>query len=349
MIDSDKKTEMLVGLFLLVGLLLLGGLILMFGRVREVFKDTYHLHVSFPNASGIKEGSPVFLGGSRVGKVDKKPQLNDTFTGVILDLELFRDVMVPADATFGIGSAGLMGDALVEIKPTGKQTDVFLPHDYDKIIEGEKGGGLNDLQSQAEKVGKKVDVVLDDVRVALKDVQSAMGKVNKDALSDATILNFKDGMEHLNNTLKRVDDKVLGEENAQTLKTALSELKDAATSFKGAAKNLEESSKKLGPMFDKLDPAIAKADKLMVTADESLQSIKKAADTFAVVGANISSGKGLLGALMNDQRLMTDFRDLIYNFKVNGPLWYKDTAERLRAEEAKKRIDETPSKRGIFR
>jgi len=349
MIDSDKKTEMLVGLFLLVGLLLLGGLILMFGRVREVFKDTYHLHVSFPNASGIKEGSPVFLGGSRVGKVDKKPQLNDTFTGVILDLELFRDVMVPADATFGIGSAGLMGDALVEIKPTGKQTDVFLPHDYDKVIEGEKGGGLNDLQSQAEKVGKKVDVVLDDVRVALKDVQSAMGKVNKDALSDATILNFKEGMEHLNNTLKRVDDKVLGEENAQTLKTALSELKDAATSFKGAAKNMEESSKKLGPMFDKLDPAIAKADKLMVTADESLQSIKKAADTFAVVGANISSGKGLLGALMNDQRLMTDFRDLIYNFKVNGPLWYKDTAERLRAEEAKKRLDETPSKRGIFR
>jgi phospholipid/cholesterol/gamma-HCH transport system substrate-binding protein len=349
MIDSDKKTEMLVGLFLLVGLLLLGGLILMFGRVREVFKDTYHLHVSFPNASGIKEGSPVFLGGSRVGKVDKKPQLNDTFTGVILDLELFRDVMVPADATFGIGSAGLMGDALVEIKPTGKQTDVFLPHDYDKVIEGEKGGGLNDLQSQAEKVGKKVDVVLDDVRVALKDVQSAMGKVNKDALSDATILNFKEGMEHLNNTLKRVDDKVLGEENAQTLKTALSELKDAATSFKGAAKNMEESSKKLGPMFDKLDPAIAKADKLMATADESLQSIKKAADTFAVVGANISSGKGLLGALMNDQRLMTDFRDLIYNFKVNGPLWYKDTAERLRAEEAKKRLDETPSKRGIFR
>ncbi|WP_395732293.1 MlaD family protein [Prosthecobacter sp.] len=349
MIDSDKKTEMLVGLFLFIGLLLLGGLILTFGRVREVFKDTYHLQVSFPNASGIKEGSPVFLGGSRVGKVDKKPQLNETFTGVILDLELFKDVMIPADATFGIGSAGLMGDALVEIKPSGKQTDVFLPHDYDKIIEGEKGGGLNDLQSQAEKVGKKVDVVLDDVRVALKDVQSVMGKVNKEALSDATILSFKEGMEHLNSTLKRVDDKVLGEENAQTLKTALAELKDAATSFKGAAKNMEESSKKLGPMFDKLDPAIAKADKLMATADESLRSIKKAADTFSVVGANISTGKGLLGAVMNDQRLMNDFRDLIYNFKVNGPLWYKDTAERLRAEEAKKHLEESPPKRGIFR
>lgn len=343
MIDSDRKTEMLVGLFVFVGLLLLGGLILQFGRVREIFKDTYHLHVAFPNASGIKEGSPVFLGGSRVGKVDKKPMLNETFTGVIIDLELFKDVMIPADATFAIGSAGLMGDALVEIKPTGKQTDVFLPHDYDKIIEGEKAGSLNDLQSTAKSVGEKVDVVLDDVRVALKEIQTAMTKVNKDALSDSTIQDFKEGMEHLHSTLKRVDDKVLGEENAQTLKQALAEFKEAATSFKNASKSIEDVSKKL-------DPIITKTDKVMTTADESLQSIKKAADSFAAAAANISSSKGLLGALMNDQRLMSDFRDLIYNFKVNGPLWYKDTAEKVRAGEMKKQQEEaTPPKRGIFR
>ncbi len=350
MIDSDKKTEMLVGLFLFVGLLLLGGLILQFGRVREVFKDTYHLRVAFANASGIKEGSPVFLGGSRVGKVDKKPQLNETFTGVIIDVELFQDVRIPADATFGIGSAGLMGDALVEIKPSGKLTDVFLPHDYDKVIEGEKAGGLNDLQSTAKAVGEKVDVVLDEVKIALKDIKEAMGKVNKGALSDATIHNFSEGMEHLHSTLKRVDEKVLGDENALTLKTALAELKDAATSFKNASKSLEDSSKKLGPMFDKLDPVIAKTDKAMTTAEESLKSIKKAADSFAGAAANISSGKGLLGALMNDPQMKNDFRDLIYNFKVNGPLWYKNTAEKLRAEELKKQQEPaTPPKRGIFR
>ncbi len=350
MIDSDKKTELLVGLFVLVGLLLIGGLILQFGRVREVFKDTYHLRVAFPNASGVKEGSPVFLGGSRVGKVDKKPQLNETFTGVIIDLELFKDVKIPSDATFAVGSAGLMGDALVEIKPTGKQTDVFLPHDYDQIIEGEQAGSLNDLQSTAKSVGEKVDVVLDDVRVALKDIQAAMTKVNKGALSDKTIQNFSESFEHLHSTLKRVDDKVLGDENAQNLKAALAELKDAATSFKNASKSIEETSKRLGPMFDKLDPAIAKADKVMTTADESLQSIKKAADSFAAAAENITTGKGLLGALMNDQRLMNDFRDLIYNFKVNGPLWYKDTAERMRAEELKKQPEREPTpKRGLFR
>ena len=348
MIDSDRKTEMLVGLFLFVGLLMLGGLILQFGRVREVFKDTYTLRVEFPNASGIKEGSPVFLGGSRVGKVNRKPQLNATFTGVIIDLELFKDVMIPADAAFAVGSAGLMGDALIEIKPSGKDTDIFLPHDYDQIIAGEHAGGLSDLQSTAKTVGEKVDVVLDEVKIALTDVKQAMSKINKGALADGTIQDFKESMEHLNSTLKRVDEKVLGDENAENLKTALADLKDAAASFKSASKNVEESSKKLGPMFDKLDPAIAKAEGVMASADESLQSIKKAADAFAEAAENVSSGKGLLGALMHDQRLMGDFRDLIYNFKVNGPLWYKDTAEKLRAEELKRQTDEQP-KRGLFR
>lgn len=345
MIDSDKKTEMLVGLFLFVGLLLLGGLILQFGRVREIFKDTYHLRVAFPNASGIKDGSPVFLGGSRVGKVNQKPALNATFTGVILDLELFHDVMIPADATFSIGSAGLMGDALIDIKPSGKETKDFLPHDLATIIEGTKSGGLSDLQSQAEVVGKKVDVVLDDVRTALVDVKSAMEKINKGALSDATISDFKESMQHLNKTMTRVDEKVLGEENAINLKTAIAEFKDAASSFKSAAKSIEEQSKRLGPMFDKLDPAITKADKVMTTADESLQSIKHAADSFSTAAKNITNGKGLLGALINDPKMKLDFHDLIYNAKLNGFLMYKNTADKERAKSGTPTPTAEPPKR----
>jgi ABC-type transporter Mla subunit MlaD len=345
MIDRDKKTEMLVGLFVLVGLLMLGGLILQFGRVREIFKDTYHLRVAFPNASGIKEGSPVYLGGSRVGKVSKNPQLNATFNGVIIHLELFKDVSIPTDAVFGIGSAGLMGDALVEIKPSGNETKSFLPHDMDKIIDGSKSGGLSDLQSQAEVVAKKVDLVLDDVRTALVDVKAAMGKVNNGALSEATVNDFKQSMEHLNKTMTRVDEKVLGEENATNLKAALADLKDAAASFKVSAKNVEESSKRLGPMFDKLDPAIAKADKVMSTADESLQSIKKAADSFAVAARNVTTGKGLLGALMNDSELKTEFKDLISNLKRNGVIFYRNSADKEREQEPAPSSKPTP----IFR
>jgi len=343
---KDRKTEILVGLFLLVGLLMLGGIILEFGSLRTLFRDTYELRVAFPNAAGIKEGSPVFLGGSKVGKVKKHPELNDTFTGVVMTLEIFDDVDIPVDATFGIGSKGLMGDALVEIKPSGKQTDQFLAHDYDKIIDGSQSGGLSDLQGQAEVVAKKVDLVLDDIRTALVDVKAAMGKVNQEALSDTTIQDFKKSMEHLSNTMTRIDTQVLGDENTKNLKAAIMDIKEAAASFKTSAKNIEVTTQKLTPIVEKLDPVITKADKAMATADESLQSIKKAADSFSVAARNITTGKGLLGALMNDPMLKDDFKDLIGNLKRNGVLFYRNNAEKERArQEAERQVPLSPLRR----
>lgn len=344
---TERKTELLVGLFLFVGMLMLGGIIVQFGNFREWFRQTYHLRIAFPNASGVRESSPVYLGGSKVGKISKHPELNDTFTGVIIEVEIYADVEIPADATFAIGTAGLMGDALVEIRPSGKLTNTFIPHDYSRIIEG-KVGGLSDLQTTAEQVSKKLDVVLDDVRSAMVDVKEALVKVNKDALSPATVKHFKDSMEHLNNTMTRVDEKVLSEENTTNLKVAISEIKDGASSFKAAAKNVETQTARLGPMFDKLEPALAKTDKVMDGAQDALKSIKVAADSFSTTAKTINNSKGLLGGLMHDVELKSDFKDLISNIKRNGLLFYKNSADKEKARQQQQE-DERPSTRSPVR
>ena len=98
-------------------------------------------------------------------------------------------------------------------------------------------------------------------------------------------------------------------------------------------------------MFDKLDPAIAKADKVMTTADESLVSIKKAADSFAAAARNITTSKGLLGALMNDTELKDEFSDLISNLKRNGVIFYKNSADKERVEPETKAPPAEPAKR----
>jgi ABC-type transporter Mla subunit MlaD len=322
---KHRKTEVLVGIFLLVGMLLLGGVILQFGSVREWFRETYTLKVSFPNASGIRQNAPVYLGGSRVGKVTKHPQLNDTFSGVTIEVEIYDDIDIPADAVFAIGTAGLMGDALIEIKPSGESTTAYIPHDYDRIIEG-KVGGLSDLQATAEQVSKKVDVVLDDIRSAMTDVKEALVKVNKDALAPETIKNFKDSMEHLHKTMERVDTEVVDEENAATIKAALADFRDAAASVKKTAQNVETQSERLKGMFDKLEPALAKTDGVMT-------SIKSAADSFSGTARTIGKNEGLLGALLTDQELKTDFKDLISNMKRSGVVFYKNVADKERAKQ----------------
>ncbi len=336
--ERDKKTELLMGLFLFVGLLLLGILILQFGSVREVFKTTYEITVPFPDASGVKAGTPVVLGGSKIGKVPRLPQLNDQFNGVIIPLEIYQDKKIPIDARFAIGTSGLLGDSYIEIRPSGKPTASYIA--AGAFISKESvvsAGGLSALQDTATEVGKKADLVMDDMRGALSEIKESMAKVNKDALGPETIRHFKESIEHLNGTMTRVDNKVLGEENASNLKNTLADLRESAARFKSTAATLDDQVKRLGPMFDKLDPAIAKADGVMTNLDGALKSIKGVADNLAVATKGMKNGDGLLKALFSDQKLKNDFTDLISNMKRNGVLFYRDSADKSKAEEEEAR------------
>ena len=344
--DRDKKTELLVGLFLFIGLLLLGTLILQFGSVREVFKTTYEITVPFPDANGVKEGTPVVLGGSKIGKVPRIPKLNDQFNGVIIPLEIYQDKKIPSDSKFTIGTAGLLGDSFIEIRTSGKPTESYIKPGTVLTKENVgSSGGLGALQDSASQISKKADLVMDDLRSALVDIKEVVMKVNKDALGPKTIKDFGDSMEHLNQTMTRVDTQVLGDDNANNLKTAISELKEAATSFKSVAQNLDSQVKRLGPMFDKLDPAISKADNVMTDLDASLKSIKVVTDNLGAATKGMKAGDGLLKALFSDEKLKTDFKDLISNIKRNGVLFYKDNSDKIRAEEEEKRPSSQPLRR----
>ncbi len=349
--NQDRKTELLVGLFLLVGLLMVAAIILQFGRVREAFKDTYMLRVSFPNAPGIKQGSPVNLGGSRIGKVRDTPALKADSSGVILELEIYEDKLVPRDSAFAVGTVGLMGDALIEIKITEREGPItdFYPMDYAEIIEGSRSGGMSGLQDTAEAAARKVDLALDDVRAALVDIKAAMKKVNEGALSEQVLADFRGSMEHLKSTMARVDEKVLGDENAANLENAIKDIKEAAAKFKNSATNLETTSAKIGPMIDKLDPAVEKVDKVMTHADEALVSIKKGADDFAAVARSARSGNGLLAALLNDPELKNEFSDLVSNLKRRGILFYRDTAAKEEEEADAASSSASEARRRLFK
>ena len=340
--ESNRKTEMLVGLFLIVGFLMLGALVLQFSKVKESFRSTYILQVSFTNATGITKGAPVVLGGTKIGKVDEKSLKADA-SGVVLKLKIYGDVDVPVAAIFSVGTSGLMGDGLINIKVTESDGPItkFFPHDYADVIEGDKSDDLSTLQNAATSAAKKVDLAMNQVREALDDVKSAMKKVNEGALSDATIESFRKSMGHLESTMKNVDEKMVTDENAADLRAAMADIREAASSFKLAAKAAQEQVTRLGPMFDKLDPAIAKVDGVMVRADDALKSIKEGADAFSRTAKTMNSGAGLLPALMNDPELKATFKDLIENLKRKGFIFYRDAAGK--EEEAA-----APARSGLF-
>jgi phospholipid/cholesterol/gamma-HCH transport system substrate-binding protein len=319
--ESNKKTELLVGLFLTFGLILLGLLFLQFSAVREIFKDTYSLTVPFADGTGIKAGTPVILGGSRIGKVSDRPRLNSTFNGVVIPLQIYETVRIPTDAKFGIGTSGLLGDSYIEIRTTGANTGSYIePNSEISDDQIANAGGLGGLQDTALSVGKKVDLAIEDIQAAVADLRLSLKRINEGALSEQSSTDLREAIASFNQLIQRLDQDTLGDQTSK-------DLKEAVASFKNMAASLEATMKKLDPAIAKLDRTFEKADTLLTSADGAMKSIDSSAKAIGNVATDLRRGKGLLPALLHDETLKTEFRNLVSNLRQRGVLFYKDKSE----------------------
>ncbi len=348
--ERDKKTELLVGLFLTIGLLLIALLVHQFGSVRELFKTSYEITVPFPDGTGIRDGTPVRLGGSKIGKVPRQPVLDADFKGVLIALEIYDHVKIPKDAKFGIGTAGLLGDSFIEIQTTGSKAQTYIEPGTQLTKENVAGAtGLGALQNSAQDLGKKAEETLGDVQKAVGELRESLRKINEKALGDENMKELKESFAHLNSVLKRLDEKTLGEETN-------TQVKEAVASFKAAAKSIEDAAKKFDPLVTKLDSASAKidsaagkADTVMANADKAIKSIDDAADSLGKVGTDLRKGEGLLPALIHDAKLKSEFSMLISNLRQKGILWYKDKAGEEKARQQPPQPKPQQKRSGLFR
>lgn len=313
--ERDKKTELLVGLFLFIGIILLGLLILQFSSVREAFKGTYPLTVEFPDGTGIKKDTPIVLSGTKVGKVTDKPKLNETNNGVIVPLAIYQNVKIPTDAKFGIGTAGLLGDSFIQIKADNEpNNEFFKPNDH---IKGSPSTGLKNMQETAEELARKVDQTLEDLRSSLK-------KINEGALSDAAIRDLNESFKHLNNVVTRLDEKTLTDETSDQIKGAVASFKNAAQAMEQSVHKLDPAIAKIDSASGKIDDAASKAGPVLDSANAAMKSIDKNATAVGNTVRDLTKGDGLLPALMKDSQLRAEFQRLVTNLREHGVLFYKD-------------------------
>jgi phospholipid/cholesterol/gamma-HCH transport system substrate-binding protein len=334
--NSDRKTELLVGLFLFVGLLLSGLVVLKFGKVRDYFQGTYMKRVRFDDATGIRIGSPVALGGQRVGKVKTEPQVNPpNYDTVTVDLEIFSTYPLPENVRYEIATSGLLGDAYIAIRPSSKPPETVADADGSQLILGTKAAGIDTLTNAASDISGDIKKVLGDVGGASVELKDALQRVNRGALSDATLTSFRNSIAHLESLMKNADKEVLAAGNSEALKKTLADMSETAASLKRSAASIEEASKKVGPAIDKLDPVIANVDKASVTLDKTLQTFQTGAENFSALTKTMAKGGGLFPALFTDPKLKDDFKDLISNMRKHGVIWYKDSAAKEEAEAAR--------------
>ena len=106
-----------LGLFVLVGLGCLLTVLFLLGRKQNLFGSSLEVQADFRNVSGLLPGNNVRLGGISVGTVKDIRILNDSTVRVGLSLN--RDVQpyVKKNAIASIGTDGLVGNTIINLKP----------------------------------------------------------------------------------------------------------------------------------------------------------------------------------------------------------------------------------------
>jgi phospholipid/cholesterol/gamma-HCH transport system substrate-binding protein len=279
-----------VGLFVFIALVLVAALMVNFSKGLSFFKPTYELKLKATSVGGIKQQASVMMSGVEIGKV-VGAELSDDGRHVIVRLKIYDRFKIYPDAEFGVDSLGFLGDQYISIKPT-------------------KNAG-KPLVNGDQVVAQEAFNLQETAKAAAGFVQRLDSTVNK-----------------INEIVGRIDHIVLNETNLNSLSTAIGNFRVAsekaiaamegvATLFQTNAEPVHVAVTNLVQFSRRLDQLAADLDRIVntngVEITVAVENLGAASANVKALMADIQAGKGLLGGLLKDEQMKTNFSVLLTN------------------------------------
>ena len=275
-----KTSETKVGALTLVGAVLLAAMISFLGAFK-LFDSGYDLHVAYPSVNGLQIGSPVRYAGIPVGTVKTAKVEPDQ---VLITMHVNKDVQIPQEAEFSIGSDGVMGEKYVDIRPPKQYSGVYLKPG--SSLTGQPGGDINDFMANSGKVLEKLEGIADALNNVFgdKEVQKSM----RDGF-----INARDISNNLN-TFTKV-------------------MAEAAKENKAEMRNM---IKQFNQMSVRMNKTMAHVESLMKSVDANGQTgrnVAVMAKNLAVTSKNLETITNTLAGVAKDPQTKEDLKATIHN------------------------------------
>jgi phospholipid/cholesterol/gamma-HCH transport system substrate-binding protein len=314
MSSTSPRTEISVGLFVLLGAVLVGGVVMKFSGASITGRGGYPIIVEVKDATGIREGVPVRLGGIDIGRVSGMPGLNEDQVLLSIPLEIFPEHRIPEGSTAKVGTSGLMGDSFVRILPPDRPTGAFLPEGHRLIAE--PSGNLADLAGEAGEAFDGMSDASVEIRAAAQRVERLAAKLEGELLSDQNLGNLGVILAELKTTsvnLRSVSGE-LAPALAET-RTSLAEVGSTAKEAKTTFGTIDQGMKDLGGTLASMQPVLKEFDGSLDDLRTTLAQVNSLLD-------KMENGDGLAAALLNDGELKRDLESFVDKLNRSGILFY---------------------------
>ena len=281
-----------------VSLALLAFAVYKAGQIFDVFADRYELVTLLPNASGLREGGAVAVGGQRVGTIEEIAfiPLEQQSGGnhLRLRLSLAEEVreQVRADSRGMVRLQGFLGDKFFDITPGTPAAPILMPGD---TLLSETPIDLDVVLSRAAGMIDEAEAMILNLQAitgAIAGGEGALGRLMTDeVLYERVVLTTTELARTLHTanqgsgTIGRLlNDPTLYNRLNGALAT-LDTLSTALTEGEGTLGRLVQSDS----LYNALTGTATRADSLLAQ--------------FEVLAEQMHSGEGTVGRMVNDPQL----------------------------------------------
>ena len=287
---SDSRFQLKVGIFVAIALVLIAALMVNFSKGLSIFTHTYRIFLKTSSVAGIKPQASVMMSGVEIGKVIDA-QLSEDGKFVTVSLKVYSRYKIYSDAEFGIDSLGFLGDQYIAIRPAANKGKVLIDGD---TVEAQEPFNLQEMAKASVGFIQRLDLMIKKLNEIVSRVDSVVLNDNNLTNLSTAISNFKIASE---NAVSVVDSlSILIKTNSPAVSTALS--------------NLVQFSGRLDKISGDLDQLINTNG---IEINVAVKNFQSASRDLKELTAELQAGKGLVGGLLKDESMRTEFSTLLTN------------------------------------
>ncbi len=320
---NNEQMQLKVGMFVVAGLALIAGLAMLLSKGLNAWAPTYEIHLSTPNAVGIKPGVGVLMAGVRVGDV-ASVKLDTGTNPVVFVLRILKDYKIHKNAQFKIEMSGFLGDQYVAIIPPNSAESLQNEKSYIDINQVTHTNtydapfNIQDTARDIQGAARAAQTLIENLDATVRKVDTVVGRVDRTLLTEETMTNliaalgnfqkFSDRLNKVGNNLEEIS--LVGVKMVGRVDNLI------ATN----APPLAQSISNLVQFSSKLDRTAADLERLVATNKTEISAVIKNAETATAtvtkILADLEKGRGLAGGLLKNEELNAQFSQLVTNLNV---------------------------------
>lgn len=256
-------------------------------------KAKTEIYAVFDKVDGLNVANPVTINGLQIGKVYEMHEKDKALTGIVVTINLTKDVDIPKGSYASISSDLLGATTLTITKGDGKE----LMQNGDTLLTQNNAGLIEGLKAS-------LNPALVNVNGAVKSLDSLL-KVVGSYFDPATKNNFHAIIANL--TKSSANLQILLDAQTGSLAKALGNV----NSFTA---NLAKNNSTIDTTLNNLSKATGKFANMKL--DETLGSLQGAVTELKGLMAKANSKDGSIGLLLNDPKLYRNLESTTYKLNI---------------------------------